>query len=90
MTDRVPTADIERVVGVPRHAALHYGRKVVDEQRLYILHSQQCLRAHDDLRDCPYSLALDHGIRPRDWPAAAVVLGLEHGRLTPIGVVPDA
>lgn len=67
MTDLVPATDIERIVGAQRHATLHLGRAVSDEQTVYILHSQQCLDSGIDLRACEYSLALDNGIEPDDW-----------------------
>jgi hypothetical protein len=67
MTDIVPAQDIERIVGVPRHATEHWGRAVSDEQRVYILHSRECLESGIDLRDCSFSLALDDGIDPFDW-----------------------
>jgi hypothetical protein len=68
VTDIVPAGDIERIVGVPRHATEHWGRAVSAEQQVYILHSQECL---DDprwgLEDCLLSLALDQGIDLADW-----------------------
>ncbi len=67
MTDIVSAEDIERTVGVQRHATEHWGRAVSAEQTVYILHSQQCKDTTPDLRDCPYSLALDDGIQPADW-----------------------
>jgi len=37
-----------------------------------------------DLRSCPYSLALDHGIDPADWTEdVAVPLRIRDGRLFP-------
>lgn len=65
MTDLVPNA--EAVVGVPRHETDHYARAVTSEQTVYILHSRECLGIFDDLRDCPFSKALDRGIRNEDW-----------------------
>lgn len=67
MTALVPSTDIERIVGVKRHQTEHWGRAVSREQRVYILHSRECLDAADDLRRCPYSLALDDGIDPQRW-----------------------
>jgi hypothetical protein len=67
MTDLVPPTEIERIVGVPRHATEHWGRAVSDEQRVYILHSRECLDSGIDLRYCAYSVALDDGIDPRRW-----------------------
>lgn len=62
MTDIVPTEDIDRIVGVPRHPTQHWGRAVSAEQTVYILHSQECKDSTPDLRDCPYSLSLDDGV----------------------------
>uniref|UniRef100_A0AAU7J8E8 Uncharacterized protein n=2 Tax=unclassified bacterial viruses TaxID=12333 RepID=A0AAU7J8E8_9VIRU len=58
---------IEGIVGAPRHATLHLGRAVSAEQRVYILHSAECLRTYRDLRACPFSVALDEGIDMFDW-----------------------
>lgn len=67
MTDLVPATDIERIVDVTRHPTEHWGKAVSADQRVYILHSQECLADHPDLRDCSYSQALDDGIDPRRW-----------------------
>lgn len=55
------------VVGVPRHATRHIARAVSAEQRAYVLHSQECLDSGIDLRECPFSIALDLGIAPIEW-----------------------
>lgn len=62
MTDLVPADEIEAIVGVARHQSKHFARAVSAERKVYILHSQGCLDDEIDLRDCPYSLALDRGI----------------------------
>lgn len=67
MTNLVPRAEIEQIVGVVRHATEHVGRAVSVEQTVYILHSQECLDRDIDLRDCPFSLALDKGISGARW-----------------------
>ena len=67
MTDLVPTEDIERIVGVARRQTVHCGRAVSAEQRVYILHSKDCLDSGIDLRKCPFSLALDLGISLHRW-----------------------
>jgi len=66
MTELVDPSKIEELVGVNRHAEWHYVRAVDDEQIVYILHSQECVDSTPDLRDCPYSQALDHGL-PAGW-----------------------
>lgn len=67
MSDIVPADRIERIVGVERHVWRHYARAVSLEQRVYVLHSKLCREARPDLRECPYSLALDNGIDEDDW-----------------------
>lgn len=67
MSDLVPAEDIERIVGVKRHRSVHYGRAVSDEQTVYILHSGVCKETRLDLRDCPFSIALDQGINIDVW-----------------------
>lgn len=62
MTDLVNPNEIEALVGRLRHATVHYARASSVDQQVYILHSQQCKDSTPDLRDCPYSVALDRGI----------------------------
>ena len=55
-------------------------------ETIYILHSQFCKDSGIDLRDCPYSRALDQGVRERDWSGwenRPVVLITVTGWLTP-------
>lgn len=67
MSEQVDAAEIERIVGVQRHATRHYARAVSAEQVVYILHSARCKDSRPDLRDCRFSLALDNGIDEGDW-----------------------
>lgn len=67
MSQLVPPEDIETIVGVNRHHSQHWGRAVSKERTVYILHSQECHDTGDDLRQCPYSLAMDNGINTDDW-----------------------
>jgi hypothetical protein len=67
MSDLVPTDQIEGIVGAFRHRTAHYGRAVSDEQTVYILHSEECRDSGIDLRECPFSVALDRGITPDRW-----------------------
>lgn len=67
MSELVDPKDIERIVGVKRFRHAHWARAVSAEQRVYILHSQDCLNSGIDLRECDYSLALDRGIDPSTW-----------------------
>lgn len=86
MTNLVPAEEIEQIVGIRRHETLHYARAVTDDQTVYILHSAACKMTTPDLRVCPFSVALDRGIRLRDWadktdqPARVAV---RDGRLIP-------
>jgi hypothetical protein len=57
---------IESIVGVKR-ASVHVARIVTTEERLYILHTHACVAKRPDLRECPFSLALDKGIDPEVW-----------------------
>lgn len=67
MTEVVPADEIEKIVGWPRHDTRHYARAVSAEQKVYILHSQECLDARPDPRACMFSWALDNGIDPKVW-----------------------
>jgi len=84
MSKQVAPWRIERIVGVERHPTEHFGRAVSAEETVYILHSHECRDSTPDLRDCPFSLALDKGIDVAEWdldtPAA---LSIHNGRLTP-------
>lgn len=66
MSELADPKRIEAVVGVKR-ASVHVARIVTTEERLYILHSHACVAQRRDLRECPYSLALDKGIDPEVW-----------------------
>lgn len=90
MTELVNPSEIEAVVGVSRHATEHWGRAVSAEETVYILHSQACKDSGIDLRQCPYSIALDRGIDHflpwtgwRRVPDRAVRLDLVSGYLMP-------
>lgn len=84
MSDRVPSDQIELIVGIVRHPTDHYGRAVSAAQVFYILHSEECRASTPDLRDCPYSLALDEGIDADEWPADRPVrLRIEESWLAP-------
>lgn len=67
MSKIVPADRIERIVGVKRFLHDHWARAVSAEQTVYILHSQDCINSGTDLRECPYSQALDRGIDPSAW-----------------------
>lgn len=67
MTELVDPFEIERIVGARRHRTAHLGRAVSAEERVYVLHSQECLDSGIDLRECPYSLALDQVAAQGDW-----------------------
>lgn len=89
MSDLVPPDDIERIVGTQRKHDYHVGRAVSAEQTVYILHSHDCRNSGRDLRECPFSVALDRGINERDWSGmedGPVVLDITgRGDLVPAG-----
>lgn len=67
MSIQIPDRYAEAIVGAPRHPYLHLGRGVSFQRHLYILHSEECRRNLDDLRECRYSLAFDNGLSEEDW-----------------------
>lgn len=86
MTVRVDPTKIEQIVGAKRHATHHMARAVSVEQCVYILHSQKCYDSGIDLRDCPYSHALDAGIDLDRWEHfqdQAMFVAIEDWRLVP-------
>lgn len=95
MGELVSASEIEQIVGAARHATEHIGRAVSNEQTVYILHSHKCKESGIDLRDCPFSLALDNGIDGDVWPRWAdqqdkpVPLAINHGYLVPNVVAAD-
>lgn len=93
MSETVPAGDIERIVGAPRAHRDHIGRAVSDEQRVYILHSKQCLARHEDVRNCEYSIAMDRGIVEYWWLGCEdmpVVLAIRGPHLVPLRKVDSA
>lgn len=91
MTERVPADQIEEIVGAPRQLGHHLGRLIGPEGggNLFILHSARCRDALADLRECHYSLILDHyGVSPCWWEGMRdrpVRLGIMPG----VGLVPE-
>ena len=85
MADHVSADRIAGIVGATRHLTEHIARAVSAEQRVYILHSHECLYEYLDLRQCPFSLALDRGIDPNAWPMdlPLVVAVDENDRIVP-------
>jgi hypothetical protein len=67
MSEIVDASKIEKIVGVKRHARAHFARAVSKEESVYVLHSKNCLEDYEDLRECPFSLALDNGIDVDEW-----------------------
>ena len=84
MTERVPADEIENIVGRKRSVKDHYARAVSAEQTVYILHSRECLDMNADLRECPWSLALDRGIDLDEWVEdVPLTVYVRSGRLLP-------
>ena len=89
MSNLVPAEDIENIVGGARDSIEHRGRAVSTEQTVYILHSKECLDKGGDLRDCPYSTALDRGVAMDRWSGyedkpVALWVSAGSGRLIPM------
>mgnify|MGYP003608169642 CR=1 FL=1 len=89
MSELEAAGKIEGIVGAKRHPIQHIARAVSAEQRVYVLHSEQCAASGIDLRECAYSVALDEGIDLGEWQGSEdqpVVLAIddEHGDLIPV------
>ena len=50
---------IEAKVGAKRSKSKHLARFVSEDERIYLMHSAQCVEITSDLRECAFSLALD-------------------------------
>ncbi len=91
MSDLV--SNIENVVGCKRHPTAHIGRAVSSEQVVYIMHSQECVDSGIDLRECPYSVALDEfGIDDGEWNGLEdrpVLLAIDCGMIAPVAEASD-
>lgn len=87
MTTRVPADRIEQLVHARRHPTEHIIRGDYTTLTAYILHSTECRDRYTDLRDCPWSLALDRDVvwLPTDQPQVA---RLRDGHLVASGDVP--
>ncbi len=84
-------SEIETVVGARRDTKTHLGRAVSAEQRVYVLHSHECLETGTDLRECDYSIALDLGIDVEVWggwqdQAVELSIDREVGDLLPVAL----
>lgn len=94
MTTPVPANKIESIVGIERHPTEHYARAVSKEDRVYLLHAQECLDSTPDLTQCHFSLALDSGIDEEDWAPfmdQPVLVGLRDFAIVPAYLdVPEA
>ena len=87
MSNLVQPDTIEEIVGYRRHPVQHLARAVSDVETVYVLHSEKCKDSGTDLRECPYSLALDHGIELDDWQGfedRPVLVAIIHERLFPL------
>ncbi len=87
MSNLVNPDEIERIVGAKRHPVQHLGRADSFEEIVYILHGEKCKDSGVDLRECPFSVALDRGIDLADWgdfQDRAVVLAIINSRLFPL------
>jgi hypothetical protein len=93
MSDFVPSDHVEEIVGAKRDNTLHLARAITAEQRVYLLHSVECVEEFEDLRECEFSLSLEKGIYFELWEELfdeAVVVTLGHyGELHPARRVND-
>ena len=96
MSEEVPMHLIEGIVGSPRHPTQHIARAVTEEERVYILHSENCesFVYGISLLDCKYSVALTRGIDLTTWEGSfdvpvIVRINLE-GELIPRKKVPKS
>jgi hypothetical protein len=88
MSELVGADEIEDLVGYKRHVAIHVGRAESETGTLYILHSKECKSTTPDLRECPYSIAMDRGINMSVWRQfmdIPVMLVIEFDHLVPMG-----
>jgi hypothetical protein len=95
MSNLVDPERIEEIVGVRRHPTEHWARAVSAEEKVYVLHSQECRNSGVDLRLCDFSYALDEGLHWGDWngleDVPVKVSVTEDGWLVPVaGRSPDA
>ena len=87
MTDKVPPQKIEQIVGAPRQESVHLAKWDLDSDTVYILHSRECLKREEDLRNCVYSLMLDFGLDSfywNGWGDKTVVLATRQLTLVPL------
>jgi len=86
VSEIVSSDRVEDIVGATRHETEHIGRAVSTDQMVYILHSVECKAWSSDLRECPFSRALDNGVDIREWTLdAATLLAVHDGHLSPKG-----
>lgn len=87
MSKKVDPSAIEKIVGAPRNRKAHFGKLMSDEDRMYIMHSHECVRDNEDLRQCKFSLAMDRNMPEAIWNKYAdktVLLGVMEGALVPL------
>ena len=73
MSETVDPSEIEGIVGAPRHPKYHIVRAVSAEQRVYILHPDECTARmmHRPLTECAFSRTLAYeGIDEEAWKNA--------------------
>lgn len=88
MSQKVPADEIETLVGAKRSEEKHIARAVSAKQTVYLLHPYACLEFYEDLRNCPWSRALDEGIDPDEWTEdVPVIVRVRDGLLVPGSLV---
>lgn len=83
MVEQISAEQATNKVGVDRHNKVHLGRASSADQKVYILHSGECLiETGGNLLSCEYSQALEWGIDSSKWEEdIPTVLGIFNGRL---------
>lgn len=80
----VPATEVEHIVGQQRWHFEHIG--IVSGGTVTILHSHQCRRTLEDLRECEFSRALARGVDywAAPWPVGRpLILEVRNGDLHP-------
>lgn len=87
MTELVDPEEIEEIVGKRRDYIGHWAKARSEDKKVYLLHPTPCLKNESDLRNCPYSRALDNGIDIREWTEdVAFLVEVGDGHLRPMSI----
>jgi len=87
MSNLVNSKEIEEIIGAPRNRKAHFGKLITAEDKIYIMHSYECVFKNEDLRQCEFSKAMDHSTPEKLWNKfedKTVLLGVMSGSLVPL------